>query len=704
MTEEFTPISGTEFAQELSSASGEAESGVHERVNRKANGSNGHISEPPQGFYESGLMQEPVEDRAPPHDLGAEAAVLSAVICGDAIEKVRSIVKPEHFFSEAHRWIFRACLELERPDALLIADWLRSSGRLSQVGGMAYLTEVLNAAPVAANANAYARIIFDHWVTREQLTVTHAMTAQAYSGRNLDALIDQLVELRHSRAHDDKCEVINGAMLAETLPPIRWLCEGLRLTTGSPTVVAGNAYSGKSLAMADLVLAVATGGKAWGKFQCQRGPVRILDYDGQGRRISQERLQRLARSRCVDLRALGDSIGYVRKPGFKLDDVGGSDRLCRVLDGIHLAVVDSWRGATPATDEWLRGPVQLVGEMLEDVSIKTGCTIIIVDHHVKPPREASKRSAMHDIHGTTAKAEMAQALFAFSGEEGMQFTRVKHLKERVTGRHAAAFGLRFDDVEEHGDPRWALRVTYGEHFDETDEEREERKKNEALAAAAKKELERDRLHTERERKAAEVRAASTAGRVEAAQRLAVERADKATSRFLETLAKTGKDEWISISDMRASFREICLGSREVDAAALRLRQEGRVEFQEGPRLSKLYRAISVNKLPHLITHQPSSPPRTPPALDPSGAGGSGGSLAREINPGGTGGTGGTGGSEEGSAERDADALESLSKGGRKALMADWTKQRRWEATSALDKRAFANDSPMDETTEKGKKR
>ena len=72
-----------------------------------------------------------------------------------AFDKVNEFLKPEHFYSEAHRRIHEACVELSaegKPvDVVQVATWLRDRERLAQVGGMAYLTEVLNAAPAVAN-------------------------------------------------------------------------------------------------------------------------------------------------------------------------------------------------------------------------------------------------------------------------------------------------------------------------------------------------------------------------------------------------------------------------------------------------------------------------------------------------------------------------------------------------------------------------
>lgn len=47
-----------------------------------------------------------------PHDLDAEAAVISAVLVDEsALAKVNDLLRPEHFYAEAHRRIFEATLD-----------------------------------------------------------------------------------------------------------------------------------------------------------------------------------------------------------------------------------------------------------------------------------------------------------------------------------------------------------------------------------------------------------------------------------------------------------------------------------------------------------------------------------------------------------------------------------------------------------------
>jgi len=66
-----------------------------------------------------------MDSRVPPHDLEAEAAVLSAVMVDPlALDKVIEFLQAEHFYSEAHRRVFEACLELSREESpSMLSRW-----------------------------------------------------------------------------------------------------------------------------------------------------------------------------------------------------------------------------------------------------------------------------------------------------------------------------------------------------------------------------------------------------------------------------------------------------------------------------------------------------------------------------------------------------------------------------------------------------
>lgn len=115
-----------------------------------------------------------------PQDYSAERAVLGGILADKRkIADVATIVRRDDFFYEPHAEIFEACLQLEselRPvDTLTLAEQLKIRGTLGQVGGLAYLAELDTAAPTAANAVEYARIVADKALRRRLLDAARAV-------------------------------------------------------------------------------------------------------------------------------------------------------------------------------------------------------------------------------------------------------------------------------------------------------------------------------------------------------------------------------------------------------------------------------------------------------------------------------------------------------------------------------------------------
>ena len=126
-----------------------------------------------------------IEGRVPPHDLDAEAAVLSAVMLDpSALDKVLEFLKPDHFYSEAHRRIFEACVELrtvgQPVDVVQVGTFLKNRDRIAQIGGMGYLSEILNAAPAVSNVAAYGRTISEKFRVRQLIATCQRVSAEGY--------------------------------------------------------------------------------------------------------------------------------------------------------------------------------------------------------------------------------------------------------------------------------------------------------------------------------------------------------------------------------------------------------------------------------------------------------------------------------------------------------------------------------------------
>ena len=101
---------------------------------------------------------------APPCDLAAEAAVLSAVMLKrDVLDVVRDELVIDDFFSFSHRAVYEAILALDAIDrefdVVTVAHQLQAMDRLQQIGGTAFLGMLTDATPSVANVAHHAQIV-----------------------------------------------------------------------------------------------------------------------------------------------------------------------------------------------------------------------------------------------------------------------------------------------------------------------------------------------------------------------------------------------------------------------------------------------------------------------------------------------------------------------------------------------------------------
>lgn len=121
-----------------------------------------------------------------PHSREAEESVLGAVMINpDAFYDLSEFLRAGDFYVHRHRWIwdaFQACVDFDRPiDFVTVSDVLESQSKLSEIGGAAYLTALINQAPNSLNAEAYGRIVEAHAVRRQMISKANQIASLAYN-------------------------------------------------------------------------------------------------------------------------------------------------------------------------------------------------------------------------------------------------------------------------------------------------------------------------------------------------------------------------------------------------------------------------------------------------------------------------------------------------------------------------------------------
>lgn len=160
--------------------------------------------------------------RIPPHNLDAEAAVLSAVLLyREALDAAAERLKPEHFYSTANGMIFEAALAVAasgKPvDLTTVANYLRTAERLGEVGGAAYLAMILNEVPAVANVETHADIVREHWRVRRIIATCQRIEAEGYLVSGAAAEWIESVEVDFLAAASDVVETETIPTLAEVM-------------------------------------------------------------------------------------------------------------------------------------------------------------------------------------------------------------------------------------------------------------------------------------------------------------------------------------------------------------------------------------------------------------------------------------------------------------------------------------------------------
>lgn len=135
--------------------------------------------------------------RIPPQDLDAEKALLGAIMLRPAgIHDISDIVFPDSFYAEKHKIIYQAAQDLNKKhepiDVVTLATRLKEKGQLEEIGGRAYLSEIVHLVPSANNITQYAETVSRKAVLRELITAADFLSELGFDEQNdIEEVMDQ---------------------------------------------------------------------------------------------------------------------------------------------------------------------------------------------------------------------------------------------------------------------------------------------------------------------------------------------------------------------------------------------------------------------------------------------------------------------------------------------------------------------------------
>ena len=129
--------------------------------------------------------EESILERQLPQSIEAERAILcSLLLLPEVCDEVALVVKPDDFFDDSNRRLFKHLLTMHEEglaiDAMLLIQRLRDSGEYEAVGGSSYLAEISEAVATAAHAEHYAKIVHEKATLRSLIQASTDILRESY--------------------------------------------------------------------------------------------------------------------------------------------------------------------------------------------------------------------------------------------------------------------------------------------------------------------------------------------------------------------------------------------------------------------------------------------------------------------------------------------------------------------------------------------
>jgi replicative DNA helicase len=183
------------------------------------------------------------EIRIPPQSQSAERAVLGAMLLEEeAIGAVIESLDSSFFYDASHQKIYEGMVRLygdrKNVDIITLADRLKSDGVLEAIGGSAYLAELADCVPTAANVLHHAEIVKEKGLKRKLIKNATEIVAKSYDeGIEAKVLVDDaermIFDIAHARQKQEATAVKD--IVKETIKVIDSLYHRKETVTGVPT-------------------------------------------------------------------------------------------------------------------------------------------------------------------------------------------------------------------------------------------------------------------------------------------------------------------------------------------------------------------------------------------------------------------------------------------------------------------------------------
>ena len=137
-----------------------------------------------------------MNEKVLPHNIDAEKSVLGSMFLSKyALQKGIEALTKELFYLEANGIIFETIKNLREKlisiDMTTVTEELENQKQLKKIGGIEYLTEIINFVPTAANIDEYIRIVEEKAILRRLIEEATQIVSSGYDqGEDINDVLD----------------------------------------------------------------------------------------------------------------------------------------------------------------------------------------------------------------------------------------------------------------------------------------------------------------------------------------------------------------------------------------------------------------------------------------------------------------------------------------------------------------------------------
>ena len=410
--------------------------------------------------------------RVAPHSTDAEISVLGSVLMSaDAANVALEKLHAEDFYVPAHQLVFevvQGLFDSTQPiDAVTVSEGLRRDGALDRIGGIEFLTGLIDAVPTTSNIEYYASIVEEHALRRRlmrvgaDIGVIAGKTAEpieevvdqaeqavfAVAERRVGDGLQQIDTLLGSALEEAEERHRNGADVAGVSTGFRDLDRKLAgLHPTNLVVVAARPGMGKSALGLNMAANVALAGNTVAIFTLEMSReevvTRMLCAAG---RIDSQKL-RTGKLTENDFTKLSNAAGALYKQNIFVDDSAGLTvteirakcRRLRRKPGLDLVVVDYLQLMSGSGQENRQQEIAMISRSLKNLARELHVPIIAMSQLNRGVESREdKRPRLGDLRESGAVEQDADVVMFIYRDEYYNPDKIesKGVAEIVIAKH-----------------------------------------------------------------------------------------------------------------------------------------------------------------------------------------------------------------------------------------------------------------------------